>query len=105
MSKLKGERKRKQDEGSSSSSQAQTDTSTSLFVVIVSFLFIFFYTCSFQFIVMFYLAYVMFLLVLHSGLSTATGADSWSAAQPGAALDSDAAHGLRGGGSRGARGS
>jgi hypothetical protein len=88
-------------EGSSSSSQAQSDMSASLFVVIVSFHFIFIYSCSFEFIVMFYLIYVMFLIVGRSGLSVAIGADSWHAARPGAALDSNAAHGRRGGGSRG----
>jgi hypothetical protein len=47
----------------------------------------------------------MFLLVGHNGLSTATGADSWGAARPGASLDSGVAHGRRGGGSRGGGGS
>jgi hypothetical protein len=54
---------------------------------------------------MFYLTYVMFLLVGHSGLSAAIGADCWGAARPGAALNSGAAHGQRGGGSRGVGGS
>jgi hypothetical protein len=47
----------------------------------------------------------MFLLVGHSGLSAAIGADCWGAARPGAALNSGAAHGRRGGGSRGVGGS
>jgi hypothetical protein len=95
LSKLKGKGKRKQGEGSSSSLQAQLDKSTSLFVVIVSFPFIFNYTCSFQFIVMFYLTYVRFLHVGHNGISAAIGVDSWGAAWPRAALDSGAAHGWR----------
>jgi nitrate reductase NapE component len=66
--------------GSSSSSQAQSDMSALLFVVIVSFPFIFVYTCSYQFIVMFYLACLLFLLAGHSGLSAAIGAASWGAA-------------------------
>jgi hypothetical protein len=53
---------------------------------------------------MFYLTYVMFLLAGHSGLSVATGVASWGAERLGAALDSDVAHGRRGG-SRGAGGS
>jgi hypothetical protein len=76
-SKLKREKKHKQGEGSSSSSQAQSDTPASLFVIILSFPFIFICTCSFEFIVMFYLTYVMFLLVGHSCLSVATGVASW----------------------------
>jgi hypothetical protein len=44
----------------------------------------------------------MFLFAWHIGLSAAIGVDSWGAAWPGAALDSGAAHGRRGGGSRGA---
>jgi hypothetical protein len=54
---------------------------------------------------MLYLTYVMFLLAGHSGLSVATGVASWGAERLGAALDSDVAHGRRGGGSRGAGGS
>jgi hypothetical protein len=42
---------------------------------------------------MFYLIYGMFLFAGHSGLSVATGVDSWGAAWLGAALDSGAAHG------------
>jgi hypothetical protein len=75
--KMKGKGKHKQGEGSSSSSQAQSDTSASLFAIIVSFVFIFIYTCSYQFIVMFYLTCLIFLLAGHSGLSTAIGAASW----------------------------
>jgi hypothetical protein len=41
----------------------------------------------------------MFLLAGHNDLSTATGANSWVAAQPGAALNSDASHGWGVGGS------
>jgi hypothetical protein len=47
----------------------------------------------------------MFLLAGHSGLSAVTGVDSWGAARAGAALDSDVAHGRRGGGSDGGDGS
>jgi hypothetical protein len=61
-SKLEGKGKHKQGDGSSSFLQAQSDTFASLFVVIVSFPFIFIYTCTFEFIAMFYLTYVMFLL-------------------------------------------
>jgi hypothetical protein len=68
--KLKG--KHKQGDGFSSSSQVQSNTSSFLCAVIASFPFIFIYTCSFQFIVIFYLIYVMFLLTRHNGLSTAT---------------------------------
>jgi hypothetical protein len=45
----------------------------------------------------------MFLFLGHSGLSSATGADSWGVPWLGVALDSDVAHG--GGRSRGAGGS
>jgi hypothetical protein len=44
--------------------------SDSLFAIIVSFPFIFIYTCSFEFIVIFYLIYVMFLFVGHSDRSS-----------------------------------
>jgi hypothetical protein len=70
----------KQGKGSSTSSLAQSDTSTSLFAVIVSFHFIFNCTCSYQFNVMFYLTYLMFLLAGHIGLLTMIGAASWGAA-------------------------
>jgi hypothetical protein len=76
-SKIKGNMKHKQCGGSSYSSQAQSDTFASLFEVIVLFPFIFIYTCSYQFIVMFYLTCLIFLLAGHSGLSTAIGAASW----------------------------
>jgi uncharacterized membrane protein YgcG len=94
-----------QGEGSFSSSQAQSDMFASLFAVIVSFHFTFIYTCSFEFIVMFYLIYVMFLFAEHNGLSAAIGADSWVVARPGVALDSGRAHGRRGEGSGGGGGS
>jgi hypothetical protein len=81
LSKMKGKGKCKQGKGSSSSSQAQLDMFASLFVVIVSFPFIFIYTCSYQFIVMFYLTSLMFLLAGHSGLSTMTGPTSWGVAR------------------------
>jgi hypothetical protein len=97
----KGKGKSKQDEGPSSSSQAQSDTLASLFAVIVSFPFIFIYTCSFEFIVMFYLIYVMHLFAGHNRLSIATRATSWGASWPRAALNSDAADDRRGGGSHG----
>jgi hypothetical protein len=74
-SKMKG--KHKQGKGSSSSSHAQLGTPASLFTLIVSFPFIFIYTCSYQFIVMFYLTCLMFLLAGHNGFSTATEAASW----------------------------
>jgi hypothetical protein len=90
-SKVKG--KHKQGKSSSSSLQARSDTSTSLFVVIVSFHFIFIYTCSFEFIVMFYLIYVMFLFAGHNGLLTVSEVASWGGTWPGAALDSQAAYG------------
>jgi hypothetical protein len=61
--KMKGKGKHKKSEGSSSSSQAQSDMSASLFAVIVSFPLVFIYTRSYQFIVMFYVACLMFLLV------------------------------------------
>jgi hypothetical protein len=76
-SKAKG--KCKQGKSSSSSSHAWPDTSAYLFAVIVSFHFIFIYTCLFEFIVMFYLIYVMFLFAKHNGFSTTTGATSWGA--------------------------
>jgi hypothetical protein len=104
-SKLKGKGKHKHGEGSSSSSQAQSDMSAFLFTVIVSFPSIFIYTCSFEFIVIFYLTYVMFLLAGHSGLSAVTTINSLGATWPGAALDSDVTHGRRGGGSHGVGGS
>jgi hypothetical protein len=104
-SKLKGKGKHKHGEGSSSSSQAQSDMSAFLFTVIVSFPSIFIYTCSFEFIVIFYLTYVMFLLAGHNGLLAATGVDSWGAARPRTTLNSGAAHGWRGGSSRGVAGS
>jgi hypothetical protein len=66
---------------------------TSLFVVIVSFPFIFLYTQSYQFIVMFYLTCLIFLLIGHISLLVAIGVASWGAAWRG------------GGGSRGGRGS
>jgi hypothetical protein len=47
-----------------------------LFAVIISFHFTFIYTCSFQFIVMFYLIYGMFLFAGQRDLSVVTGADS-----------------------------
>jgi hypothetical protein len=53
--------------------------------------FIFIYTCSFEFIVMFYLIFVLF--AWHSGLSAVIGATSWGATWPGAALDSSVADG------------
>jgi hypothetical protein len=65
----------------------------SLFVVIVSFPFFFSYTCSFEFIVTFYLTYVMFLFVGHSGLAVVTRVASCGAAWLGAALDSHVADG------------
>jgi hypothetical protein len=80
-SKMKGKGKRRQGEGSSSSSQAQSDTSASLFAVIVLFPFIFIYTCSYQFIVMFYLTRLMFLLAGYSSLSAAIGVASWGPAR------------------------
>jgi hypothetical protein len=67
--------KHKQRKSFSSSSQAQSDISASLFVVIVSFHFIFIYTCSFEFIIMFYLIYVIF-FAGHSSLSVVIGATS-----------------------------
>jgi hypothetical protein len=100
--------KRKQGEGSSSSSQAQSNTSTSLFALIVLFPFIFIYTCSFEFIVMFYLIYFMPLFVGNSSLSAVTGEASRGATSRGAALDSCTTDGRRdratcsqGGGSHG----
>jgi hypothetical protein len=50
---------------------------------------------------MFYLIYVIFLFVVHNGLSTAIGAAPWGAARLGAALDSRTADGPIGEGSRG----
>jgi hypothetical protein len=57
----------------------------SLFVIIVLFPFIFIYTCSFEFIVMSYLIYVMFLFVGHNDLSAMTGAVSCGATRLGEA--------------------
>jgi hypothetical protein len=88
-SKMKGKWKHWQGKGSSSSSQAQPNTYASLFAVIVSFPLIFIYTFSYQFIVIFYLTCLIFLLAGHNGLSIVIGAASWGAAQ-------------RGGGSHGA---
>jgi hypothetical protein len=73
-SSSKGKGKCKQGDGSSSSLQTQSGTSASLFALIVSFPFIFIYTCSFEFIAMFYLIYVLFLFPGHSGHSAVTGA-------------------------------
>jgi hypothetical protein len=89
----KGKGKHKQGK-SSSSSQAWSDMSAPLFVVIVSFHFIY-TTCSFDFIVMFYLIYALFLFVGHSGLSAVTGVDPWGAAQLGAAVGSQVVDGQR----------
>jgi uncharacterized membrane protein YgcG len=109
-SKMKVKGKRKQSEGSSSSLQAQSNMSASLFAVIVSFHFIFIYTCSYQFIVMFYVTCLMFLLAGHSGLSAVIGAASWGAAWHGGgsrgAGDSDGGggEGSNGGGGEGSNG-
>jgi hypothetical protein len=67
-----------------------------LFTIIVQFPFIFIYTCSIQFIVIFYLTYVMFLLTGHRGLSAAIGVDSWGAARSGAVRGSGAEDGRSG---------
>jgi nitrate reductase NapE component len=72
MTKMKGKGKCKKDEGSSSSSHTQSDMFPFLFVVIVLFPFFFIYTRSYQFIVMFSLTCLMFLLSGHSGLLAAT---------------------------------
>jgi hypothetical protein len=53
----------------------------SLFAVIVSFPFIFIYTWSYEFIVMFYLTCLIFLLAGRIGLSAVTGVASWGVAQ------------------------
>jgi hypothetical protein len=44
---------------------------------------------------MFYLIYVMFLFAGHNGLLTVSEVASWGGTWPGAALDSQAAYGLR----------
>jgi hypothetical protein len=96
-SQVKG--KHKQGESSSSSSQARSDTSAYLFVVIESFHFISFsfsFTLDhFEFIVIFYLIYVIFLFAGHNDLSTAIIVAFWGAAWPGEALNSRASYGQR----------
>jgi hypothetical protein len=78
-------------------------------MVIVSFPFIFIYTSSYQFIVIFYLTCLMFVLAWHSSLSVVTGVAFWCAAQPGgdscgAGCSRGASGSHGGGGSHGASG-